>query len=193
MGALEDLARDIISAPGFDPAAFDPERFVAALPAEQRLLLYQRAEAEAQRRRTNRFEQFFPDEGPFRRELYPKHLEFFGAGKTHTERLFQAGNRVGKTIAGAYETTAHMTGRYPHWWKGREFNRPTHGWAAGNTYETTRDIIQKELFGEVAWNGNDKSFDGTGMVPKELIGPVKWRRSVADLADVVKIRHTSGR
>lgn len=193
MGSINDLAEMIVAAPGFDPASFDVERLVASLDPQIREQLYQRAEAEALRQRTNRFAQFFPDDGPYRRELYPKHLEFFRAGATHTERLFQAGNRVGKTIAGAYEVTSHMTGKYPDWWEGRMFNRPTHGWAAGDTYETTRDIIQKELFGEVAWDGNEKTFDGTGMVPKDCIGPIKWRRSVADLADVVRVKHVTGR
>lgn len=193
LGSIDDLARMIVAAPGFDPASFDPERFVAALSPDDRDLLFQRAEAAEHKARTNRFESFFPDEGPLRRELYPRHLEFFRAGSTHTERLFQAGNRVGKTVAGAFEVTPHMTGKYPHWWEGRTFSRPTHGWAAGDTYETTRDIIQKELFGEVAWDGNEKTFDGTGMVPKDCIGPVKWRRSIADLADIVKVKHISGR
>ena len=34
----------------------------------------------------NKFNNFFPDEGEFRRELYPKHLEFFRAGADYTER-----------------------------------------------------------------------------------------------------------
>lgn len=39
---------------------------------------------------------YFPAEGPYRRDLYVKHLAFMAAGKTHRERLFLAGNRVGK-------------------------------------------------------------------------------------------------
>src|ERR1035441_2633381 len=30
----------------------------------------------------------FPDEGPYRRELYPRHMEFLEAGATFRERLF---------------------------------------------------------------------------------------------------------
>src|SRR6185436_1125721 len=42
---------------------------------------------EAQRRRdTNRIADIYPDEGPLRRELYPKHIAFFKAGATHMER-----------------------------------------------------------------------------------------------------------
>ena len=53
---------------------------------------------EAQRRRdTNRIADIYPDEGPLRRELYPKHMAFFKAGATHMERAAIAANRVGKT------------------------------------------------------------------------------------------------
>jgi len=193
VGTINDLVGMLMAQPGFDPAAFDPELFLAALSDEDKQLLFERDEAIELRKRTNRFAQFFPDDGPLRRELYPKHTEFFRAGKDYTERLFQAGNRVGKTVAGGFEVAAHMTGKYPDWWDGKTFSRPNHGWAAGDTYETTRDIIQKELFGEVAYEGNEKTFDGTGMIPKDRIGPVKWRRSVADLADVVRVRHVTGR
>lgn len=190
---LADLAQVIAAQPGVDPAALDYEAVIASLDAEDRAKLFEAVERYEAAQRGNRYDLFFPDTGPLRRELYPKHMEFFRAGATHTERLFQAGNRVGKTICGAFEITAHTTGQYKPWWEGRRFNRPTHGWAAGDTYETTRDIIQKELFGEVAWVGGEKTFDGTGMIPRDCIGGVSWRRSVADFADVVQVKHTSGR
>jgi len=41
----------------------------------------------------NRLLQFFPDEGPLRRELYGKHIAFFAAGVDHSERLAISGNR----------------------------------------------------------------------------------------------------
>ena len=54
---------------------------------------------EAERRKSRRkIDSFFPDEGPFRRELYPKHLEFFTAGATYRERCFLAANRIGKAL-----------------------------------------------------------------------------------------------
>ena len=54
---------------------------------------------------------YFPETGPLRRELYPKHCEFFAAGLTHRERLMLAANRVGKTEGvGGYEMTLHLTG-----------------------------------------------------------------------------------
>src|SRR5215471_16577981 len=95
-------------------------------------------DAERKRRRAP-FLTYFSEGGPFRRELYPKHLEFFGAGGAYKQRLFMAANRVGKTVAGAFETTCHLTGFYPDWWEGRRFPQATDGWACGTNSQTTRD------------------------------------------------------
>src|SRR5689334_14296411 len=86
----------------------------------------------------NKLQTWFPDEGPFRRELYPKHIQFVNAGATEHERLFIAANRVGKSETGAYEAALHLTGRYPHWWQGKRFSGPIKLWAAGETSKKTR-------------------------------------------------------
>jgi hypothetical protein len=124
---------------------------VDQLPEEQVRELLKEVEALVHAEKYGKFYAYFPDDGPLRRELYPKHLEFFRAGKTYTERLLIAANRVGKTECGAYESTAHLTGEYPHWWEGRVWNRPIRMWAAGDFNETTRDVIQKKLLGSVEW------------------------------------------
>src|SRR3954453_1708678 len=102
------------------------------------------AAAELLRRRTsrNKIRTYYPDEGPLRRELYPKHTAFFAGGAMHRERLMLAANRVGKTEGvGAYESTLHLTGVYPPWWVGRRWDRPISAWAAGDTSKTVRDIL----------------------------------------------------
>jgi len=40
---------------------------------------------------------YYPDTGPLRRDLYPKHMQFFEAGSRYRERMMMAANRVGKT------------------------------------------------------------------------------------------------
>jgi len=40
---------------------------------------------------------------------YAKQVEFHTAGADFRERLFMAGNQLGKTWAGAYETAMHLT------------------------------------------------------------------------------------
>lgn len=148
---------------------------------------------EAERRKSRRkIDSFFPDEGPLRRELYPKHLEFFAAGATYRERCFLAANRIGKSEgAGGYEIALHLTGQYPDWWPGRRFTRPISAWAAGKTNETTRDIVQAKLVGSVI-GGAPKTVSGTGLIYGDAIGDLNWKQGVQDLLDTVMVEHVSG-
>lgn len=135
----------------------------------------------------NKIALYFPDTGPFRRELYPKHIEFFAAGAKYKERLFMAANRIGKSESGAYETTCHLTGKYPTWWTGRRFTQPIEAWACGTTSETTRDIVQAKLLGAVG-------SEGTGMIPGDLIVHTTPRRSgIAGAIESAYVRHVSGK
>jgi phage terminase large subunit-like protein len=146
----------------------------------QLLDLLQEKEKVGQRKR---FYGLYPDKGPYRRELYRKHLEFFGQGKVHRERLFCAANRVGKTEgAGGFELTCHLTGEYPRWWPGRVFKRPVSTWAAGDTGKTTRDILQRKLLGPI-------NAIGTGIIPGRLIERVTPKSGVADALELVYVKH----
>jgi phage terminase large subunit-like protein len=157
---------------------------LAQLPAQIPYSLAE-LEAEEKRRKRSKYATMFPAEGPFRRELYKKHLEFFKAGATYNERAFIAGNRTGKTTAGAYETTLHLTGLYPEWWEGKRFSRGISAWVAGGTNKAVRDILQFELLGPV----HDQ---GSGMIPGDLIVNVATARGVAGAIDSVYVRHVSG-
>lgn len=119
---------------------------------------------------------------------YPKQAEFHAAGALHRERLFMAGNQLGKTVAGGAEVAIHLTGRYPDWWKGRRWDRPVRWWAAGVTGESTRDNPQRLLVGPPGL----KEQWGTGFIPG--LDLVEWTqaRGVADLLDTVAVRHRSG-
>ncbi len=129
----------------------------------------------------------YPDEGPLRRELYAKHLQFFAAGTQHTERAAIAANRVGKSFGiGGYEVTLHLTGLYPDWWVGRRFDHPIDAWVAGDTGETTRDIPQLILLGPYGEYG-------TGLIPGDcIIGNPTHRSGISHAADTVQVRHVSG-
>lgn len=136
---------------------------------------------------------YYPEAGPLRRDLYPKHMEFFEAGAKYRERCFMAANRIGKTEgAGGYETALHLTGLYPDWWKGRRFDKPVKWWAAGKTNETTRDIVQSKLCGEISYSGPRKGVAGTGLIPGDNIGDITWKQGVSDLIDTVKVKHVTG-
>ena len=120
---------------------------------------------------------------------YPKQQQFHDLGLTKRERLLSAGNQNGKTYCGGAEASYHLTGRYPDWWLGRRWNRPTVGWVAGVTGESTRDNPQRILCGRISdgW--------GTGMLPHDA---VDWKRDcsmargVADLFDTILVKHVSG-
>jgi phage terminase large subunit-like protein len=115
-------------------------------------------------------------------------MRFFEAGKDFLDRAVIAGNRVGKTEGiGGYELTCHLTGIYPHWWKGYRFDRPIKAWAAGKTGKTTRDILQAKLVGTI-----DKI--GTGIIPGDYIEDFKRAGGgIPDQIESVRVRHSSGR
>jgi phage terminase large subunit-like protein len=142
---------------------------------------------ELKRRKSERkFLSYFPDTGPFRRELYVKHCEFFKAGTNHRERLMLAANRIGKTEGvGGYELSAHLTGWYPDWWNGRRFSGPVRAWAAGDTSKTVREILQHKLLGPVgSW--------GTGLIPSECIDRIVRHTGLAETAEIVYVKRKGG-
>ncbi len=146
--------------------------------------------AEYQRRRSMRLlDQVFPDAGPLRRALYPKHLEFFAAGAQYQERIFLAGNRVGKTVAAGTEWTYHLTGEYPDWWVGYRFDRPITLLAAGDTLPNTRDILQAKMLGGTT----DKPEKiGTGLIPGRHITGFVRNPHVPGAIERAYVKHASG-
>ncbi|TWA34638.1 phage terminase large subunit-like protein [Sinorhizobium medicae] len=119
---------------------------------------------------------------------YAKQREFHAAGATFRERLFMAGNQLGKTLAGAAEAAMHLTGRYPEWWQGRRFDRPVAMLAGSESYELTRDGVQRLLIGPPL---NEDEW-GTGFVPKATIQATTRRSGASGALDSVTVRHVAG-
>jgi len=147
--------------------------------------------------RYNWIREQFPDDYPYRYELYSKHLLVFKAGSGDNEGGCMAGNRVGETMTGACEMTCHLTGKYPDWWEGKRFDEPIEAWAAGTTAETTRDIMQTALLGrltaEPGGDPNDPIGLGTGMIPLPCIRSTRpLLGSLRDAIDTVYVWHVSG-
>ena len=93
---------------------------IDSLPPEQVEAAITRLEMmKAQRAAKNKLAHYRP---------YPKQVAFHAAGARCRERLLIAVNQSGKSLAGAMECAMHATGRYPDWWKGRCFDKPTIGW-----------------------------------------------------------------
>lgn len=118
-------------------------------------------------------------------EPYAKQASFHEAGLVHRERLFMAGNQLGKTVAGSFEAAIHATGLYPTGWKGRRFNRPTVGWAAGVTGLSTRDNVQRLLLGR-------PGREGTGAIPRTHLADWTSARGIPDLADTITVKNEFG-
>lgn len=161
---------------------------LSTLTHDQRIELGGLLDELDRRRRTRLIETMFPDRGPLRRELYPRHLQFFLSGALNDERVFMAGNRVGKTVAAGTELTYHLTGQYPDWWEGRRFKHAVRALASGDTHDTTRDIIQDKMLGGTT----DESLYGTGLIPGDLI--VSWtkRMGVPGAVEKITVKHVSG-
>ena len=143
---------------------------------------------------TNKLALMYPDEGPYRRELYPKHMELIQTLGSKREAAFFGGNGAGKTTLGAHITTVLATGLYPDWWDdvgGPRFNGPVRIWVAGETKDDVRDITQAKLFGDVAKEG--ESAMGTGMIPKSCIERIKYTANTNHTVDFANVRHVSGR
>jgi phage terminase large subunit-like protein len=119
---------------------------------------------------------------------YPKQQEFFDLGSVVDERMFRAGNQLGKSEAGAVEMAYHLTGEYPDDWLGKRFNKPVRAWACGVIGKFVRDVSQKKLFGQPGI----LSELGTGFVPKAAIIDCSTSRGVTDSYDTVQVRHKSG-
>jgi phage terminase large subunit-like protein len=81
-------------------------------------------QAEYEARKVCRWYKYYPDEGPYRRSLYPKHVAFFKAGATWRQRLFLAANRclTAETLISTVDGPRTMGSLY-------EAGQPFHVWA----------------------------------------------------------------
>lgn len=167
---------------------FTPEQ-LNALTTDELIELWNLQAALTRVTSRERIRTYYPDEGPLRRELYPKHMAFFAAGADQKERLMLAANRVGKTEGvGGYELALHLTGDYPAWWVGRRWSRATKWWCAGDTSKTVRDILQTKLLGPPG----DIEKLGTGLIPADRILRTTPKAGIPDAVESVHVRHVSG-
>ncbi len=136
-------------------------------------------EEQDRRKRRNKLRYYQP---------YAKQREFHAAGRLKSERLFMAGNQLGKTIAGGAEWAMHLTGRYPDWWDGATFDQAPVLWAGSVTSESTRDNPQRILVGPPA---KEEEW-GTGFIPADCIVSRSRAQGVPNLLDSVVVRWGGG-
>jgi phage terminase large subunit-like protein len=142
-------------------------------------------EAQAEAIKYNKLDTLFPDTGKYRRDAYPKHIAFLNASSQYSQLAFIAANRCGKTLTACTAVAYHLTGNYPDWYKGRRFLNPISAWAAGISNQSTKEVIQDTLIG-------DMSDVGTGTIPKDSIVKITKKPGVADAIETVSVRHKSG-
>lgn len=119
---------------------------------------------------------------------YAKQQEFHEHGANFRERLFMAGNQLGKTWAGAFEMAMHLTGRYPDWWAGKRYPYAIRAMAGSESAELTRKGVQRLLVGppelREEW--------GTGSIPFSCLKDTSMKAGVPDAIASAVVRHVSG-
>ena len=116
---------------------------------------------------------------------HPKQEEAHRLGTQFTACAVFGGNRTGKSLCAAAEWAYHLTGRYPDWWQGRRWNRPVRAWVASESWATNIIGCQEMLMGE-------NELWGTGMIPRDALGPVVMQGGVSGAISKVKVKHVSG-
>lgn len=159
---------------------------LSTLQKQEQLQLLELLEELDRRKSRRKIDQFFSTD--LIRAQYKKQMQFFRLGKDYTERLLAGGNRSGKSLAGGFEMTHHLTGLYPDWWEGRIFNEPVMAWTAGDTAKTVRDIMQNMLMGPPGVADQE----GTGLVPGELIVGTTPKHGLSNAIESVYVKHVSG-
>jgi len=141
---------------------------------------------QARREKEKLYYKIFPEEGPLSRHNYPRHMEFIESTSEYTECGFISANQIGKTLTAAFIMTAATTGDYHDWWNGKVWDGPVNCWAAGDTNETVRNIIQEALLGPA-------DHIGSGMVPGKYIDDIKKKAgSVANAVESFTVKHIGG-
>lgn len=154
-----------------------------------KLLTIARAiQAFSEHKKFNLIDSIFPDKGPFSRDKYHKHVAFFTAGAAHRFRTLGGGNGSGKSFAGSYELSLHMTGDYPEWWEGKRFKKAPKGWVVCESGALWRGSMQEALLGRI---GDE---EGTGLLRKECL-PKEATKSFPGVPGAVGqifVKHKSG-
>lgn len=106
-------------------------------------------------------------------------------GVTETVRGVLAGNRLGKSYFGTYETAVHLTGRYPEGWTGHRFDKgPLNMVALGVDFTQIAkpDAMQELLIGKP----EDR---GCGFIPKDDIVRMTPKMGFRDVVSTIYVKH----
>lgn len=119
--------------------------------------------------------------------LYDWQLDFAARTKDRSEVCLCAANRIGKTYTGTFIDAVHATGEYPDGWEGHRFDHAPLIWCLGYSGEKTRDLLQKELFGQ----RRENAFEG-GLIPANRIVSWESMTGTPNAMRTVRVKHASG-
>lgn len=108
----------------------------------------------------------------------------------HPDHTFIINNGIvtynsGKSMCAAVEITYHLTGNYPHWWKGKRFDRAVKVWVISKDNQQSKEAAQEILLGR---QGNF----GTGLIPRSLLAETYTKPGVPGAIVDAMVKHTSG-
>ena len=149
------------------------------LDSDERVELYELLRLKDIRARRSRLSVYRP---------YKRQIEFHSAGSQFRERLFMAGNQLGKTWAGAYEVAMHLTGQYPDWWTGKRFPYAIRAMVGSESGELTRKGVQRLLIGPPEM----REEWGTGSIPHDCLRDTSMKQGVPDAISSAVVRHVCG-
>lgn len=127
---------------------------------------------------------------PMRYKPYIRQREFHNAGDSFRHRLFQAGNRVGKTHAAMVELYFHLTGMYPVWWEGLRYTSPPRLLVVGVSFRVLRETTIKELFGHPGSLRKGEGYEG--IVGMDMVNGYQYSSQSPGVLDWVTLSHISG-
>lgn len=134
---------------------------------------------------------WFKEDTPLSIDKYIKHKEFIELANKYRVRLFMGGNRCGKSVLALFESTCHALNFYPEWWTGYRYTHKEGKdftvWIVSDSWETSRDIIQRPLLYE-----NEGAEFGTGFLPHDSIIEVRSMSGVANCISYVRIKRKGG-
>ena len=120
--------------------------------------------------------------------FYPWQVQFCKNTNDYYESCLCAANQIGKTRVGTTLDAYHLTGEYPEDYPGYKFESPPLIWCLGYSMEKTRDLLQKELFGDFT---PSDGFVG-GLIPKEKIISHESAQGTVNAMRSVKVKHKKG-
>lgn len=154
----------------------DLTSYVQTLSAEGKLQVLRYLQAVEEYKKYNRIEFFVGEE-------WQKNAITLGV--TERFRGVIAGNRLGKSYFGTYETAMHLTGKYPKDWTGHKFNvGPINAVALGVDFtQIAKPLAMQEL---LIGNSSDR---GAGWIPKDDIVKMIPKMGVRDVIATVYVKH----